>query len=361
MPFRILWPRWRLWLALVLAVLLGGTAPTWAQEQEDAALQAYERGDYAAALSVWQEQAKNGSADAQYNIGILYDLGQGVGQDKAKAARWYRQAAIRGLAAAQFNLALMLMIGEGVDRAPIRAHVLFDLASDSDPAAAGKRDRLAATMSPGQIAEAARLARLAREGGEQLIREILTGILPGDEYSPAQLAKIEPELAAPVQRALIALGYDPGSADGKPGPATRKAIRAYQTDAEIEADGRITQELMARLQGTLDRQLAGQELPYGQGRFWRIEVPGAKPSHILGTMHSNDPRVLKPAGAEPRGVPEGQQRDHGTRLQGRAGEGDADLARHDGGHGAHRWPDIGSDRGRRPLRRYRGGVPPLWG
>ncbi len=292
MPFRIMWPRRRLWLALALAVQFGWAAPSWAQEQEDAAYQAYERGDYAAALSVWQVQAEKGSADAQYNIGILYDLGRGVEQDKAKAVRWYRQAAIRGLAAAQFNLALMLMNGEGVDRAPIRAHMLFDLAADSDPEAAVKRDRLAVTMTPGQIAEAARLARLARGGGTQLIREILTGIFPDDEYSPAQLARIEAELAAPVQRALIALGYDPGPADGAPGPATRTAVRAYQTDAGREADGRITQELLTRLQNTLDRQLAGQELPYGQGRFWRIEVPGAKPSHILGTMHSNDPRVL---------------------------------------------------------------------
>ncbi len=37
---------------------------------------------------------------------------------------------------------------------------------------------------------------------------------------------------------------------------------------------------------------AGEGLLHGKGIFWRIEGKGAKPSHILGTFHTADQRVL---------------------------------------------------------------------
>ena len=37
---------------------------------------------------------------------------------------------------------------------------------------------------------------------------------------------------------------------------------------------------------------AAESLLHGQGIFWRIEGKGAKPSHILGTFHTADQRVL---------------------------------------------------------------------
>lgn len=283
--------RRRSWLALALGLLLGWAAPAGAQE--DAGYEAYQRGDYAGALREWRSDAEDGSAEAQYNLAVLYDLGQGVERDKAQAARWYREAALRGLAAAQFNLALMLASGEGVIRDPVRAYMLYDLAAESDREAAAERDRLAASMAPGEVGQGARLARMARQGEtDEIIREALTGILPEDEYTPAQHAFLKAELAAPVQRALTALGYDPGPVDGDPGPATRAAIRAYQSGAGLEVDGQITQGLLARLYRDFDRQTAERGLRHGQGRMWRVEAPDAAPSHVFGTMHSSDPRVL---------------------------------------------------------------------
>jgi hypothetical protein len=40
-----------------------------------------------------------------------------------------------------------------------------------------------------------------------------------------------------VQRRLTALGYDPGPLDGQYGPATERAVRAFQAGAAIEVDG----------------------------------------------------------------------------------------------------------------------------
>ncbi len=44
----------------------------------------------------------------------MYHTGQGVQQDYAEAAKWYRKAAVQGVAAAQYNLGLMYTNGHGV-------------------------------------------------------------------------------------------------------------------------------------------------------------------------------------------------------------------------------------------------------
>ena len=46
-----------------------------------------------------------------------------------------------------------------------------------------------------------------------------------------------------VQHSLARLGYDPGPEDGRLGPRTRAAIRAYQAASGLTADGRLTPEL----------------------------------------------------------------------------------------------------------------------
>ena len=58
-----------------------------------AGLQAYRRGDYATALEELLSLAEQGSASAQYRLGVMYDGGFGVAQDYAEAEKWYRLAA----------------------------------------------------------------------------------------------------------------------------------------------------------------------------------------------------------------------------------------------------------------------------
>jgi len=65
--------------ALCAGFTLGLTAPAWAGLDEATA--AYIRGDYATAIREWRPLAKQGVADAQYNLGIMYDHGEGVPQE----------------------------------------------------------------------------------------------------------------------------------------------------------------------------------------------------------------------------------------------------------------------------------------
>ena len=60
------------------------------------------------------QAAEQGFAAAQYNLGVMYDNGQGVRQDDAQAVQWYRKAAEQGIAEAQYNLGVMYDNGQGV-------------------------------------------------------------------------------------------------------------------------------------------------------------------------------------------------------------------------------------------------------
>ena len=55
-----------------------------------------------------------GIAEVQYNLGQMYQMGQGVPQDNAEAVKWYRKAAEQGFAPAQLNLGMMYAAGKGV-------------------------------------------------------------------------------------------------------------------------------------------------------------------------------------------------------------------------------------------------------
>ena len=50
-----------------------------------------------------------------------------------------------------------------------------------------------------------------------------------------------------IQAALTEIGFDPGPADGVPGPATRAAIRAFQASLDVVADGFADLELLSLL------------------------------------------------------------------------------------------------------------------
>lgn len=77
---------------------------------------AYRKGDFETALkkfSVWAEQ---GDEEAQFNLGQMYQSGQGVVQNYKKAVSWFRKAAEQEYENAQFSLALKYGEGKGVTK-----------------------------------------------------------------------------------------------------------------------------------------------------------------------------------------------------------------------------------------------------
>jgi hypothetical protein len=120
--------------------------------------------DYAEAVRWCRKAAEQGHPGAQFQLGVMYEMGLGVTQDWAEAVRWYRKAAEQGDAHAQFDLGVMYAHGEGVPQDYVQAHMWVSLAAsrasgDDQRKFAHERDFLAEKMTPQQVAEAQRLAR----------------------------------------------------------------------------------------------------------------------------------------------------------------------------------------------------------
>ena len=50
-------------------------------------MEAYEKGDYKAALREWTPLAEHGYKEAQFNLGVMYENGQGVAEDHKTGGR----------------------------------------------------------------------------------------------------------------------------------------------------------------------------------------------------------------------------------------------------------------------------------
>ena len=102
----------------------------------DAGLRAHQRGGSATTMREWLPRAEAGDANAQYNLGVIYDQGKGVPEDDAEAAKWFRLAADQGDAMAQFNLGLMYSNGEGVEQDFAEAVKWYGMAAEQGDARA---------------------------------------------------------------------------------------------------------------------------------------------------------------------------------------------------------------------------------
>ena len=109
-------------ICLTITVLLGSAGVSWSADFQKG-LAAAQRGDFATALREWTLAAEQGGADAQYNLGVMYDNGEGVPQDDKTAVKWWTLAAEQGGADAQFNLGNMYRLGTGVIQDKVYAHM----------------------------------------------------------------------------------------------------------------------------------------------------------------------------------------------------------------------------------------------
>ncbi len=147
-------------LALVLALTLSACS-----SDVQVGVEAYERGDYAAALDELRPLAERDDARAQYFLGSMYAEGEGVPEDYAEAAKWYHLAAERGDFEAQIRLGNMYENGVGLPQDYVLSHMWFNLAATHLPAGpnsmlgALNRDFIEKSLTPDQVAEAHRLAR----------------------------------------------------------------------------------------------------------------------------------------------------------------------------------------------------------
>ena len=104
----------------------------------------------------FREAAEQGHPKAQRKLGLLYHLGEGVPQDTREALRWYHKAAEQGDAIAQANLAWAYYLGVEAPTDYVQAYAWLKLATAQGQE--GLPTRLQELMSPAEIADAESLS-----------------------------------------------------------------------------------------------------------------------------------------------------------------------------------------------------------
>lgn len=143
------------WLSFL--PLLTSIAP--ARADFAAGLEAYQKGDYPTAAKEWRPLAEQGSAAAQFNLGLLYYDGKGVPQDYEQAASWFTRSAEQDYSKAQYNLGAMYAVGKGVKRDYIQAYKWLNVcAAKGDEKCAAQRDLVAQKLKGSKLATAQRIS-----------------------------------------------------------------------------------------------------------------------------------------------------------------------------------------------------------
>lgn len=252
--------------------------------------------------------AERGSAQAAFNVGVMYERGFVVDRDSSRAVEWYGKAADGGVATAQHNLALLLRDGKGAPRDPAKAADLlraaarqvmpasmyalgdmyergeigqkdlamalawFAMAAEVERQAAPNGDSpmvrmaeqralvLQRIMLPGEIAK-------ARDLGQAELKRIVQDLQP----KPPEPAREPPPAPAPdpdppgwpsapleqvraIQQALLDLKLLRDKPDGVAGPNTRNAIKAFQKSVGQAESGEPSRELFGALQAALAKR-----------------------------------------------------------------------------------------------------------
>ena len=82
-------------LVLAITLLVGSVSVATAQDFNKG-LEAAQSGDYQTALREWRPLAEQGVAIAQFNLGVMYQFGDGVLQSNVIAHMWYSIASDNG-------------------------------------------------------------------------------------------------------------------------------------------------------------------------------------------------------------------------------------------------------------------------
>lgn len=199
--------------AAAAALMLLAATPAAADVK--AGVDAWQAGNFDAAVREWRPLADQGDADAQFNLGQAYKLGRGVPSDLRLAQSWYEKAAQQGHEQAQANLGLILFqngdragampwIRKAADHGDPRAQYVLgtalfngDLVTKDWPRAYALMTRAAAQGLPqaaSSLSEMDQYIPLAdREKGVVLAREMERG-------SGTALASAKPAAPPPASR-----------------------------------------------------------------------------------------------------------------------------------------------------------------
>jgi localization factor PodJL len=233
-------------------------------------------GDLETAASFLRRASQKGVAPAQYELGKLYERGQGVDKDMIEARNLIQKAAEAGHVNAMYDYALFLAEGEGGAKSEADAVTWFNEAAELGLVDAqynlgvvhaegiGTPQDLSKALFWFEVA-----AKAGDTGAEQEVKNLRTRVAMSDSLEASEKAakwKAQTPVALAngrfgaqrwntgnplqvqaVQTALGRLGFGAGTPDGVIGPRTADAISDYQAMEGLEVTGTITPELVDHL------------------------------------------------------------------------------------------------------------------
>ncbi len=104
----------RLYVMLLMTIMMVTAVAQTPQEQLNEANAKYQAGQFEEALELYTKAASKGLADAQFQLGKMYYLGEGTSKDYSSASMWFKRAARQRHAKAEYGLATCYMNGDGV-------------------------------------------------------------------------------------------------------------------------------------------------------------------------------------------------------------------------------------------------------
>ena len=118
-------------ITLTLATVLSLAFTQVTAQDFNKGLDAYDAGNYAAALKEWRPLAEQGHAEAQRKIGEAYAEGKGVVQDFTEASKWFLLSAKQGHPASQASIGMMYAGGHGVEQNKTLGYMWLDISIDN--------------------------------------------------------------------------------------------------------------------------------------------------------------------------------------------------------------------------------------
>lgn len=211
--------------------------------------------DKTLARDLTQKAAMGGHRVAMYDLAVYYvdeaETASAAGEaPKAQAAmgravQWFRKAGEFGMTDAQFNVAVLYDQGNGTASDPAEAYFWYAIAGQAgDQESAARAVQLAAKLS---APDRARTDKRIAEFRPSDFSLSANGIFPNVPWEQ-KVAVNGREKVARVQTLLSNIGYDIGGIDGAAGPKTRDAIREFERTNGLPVTGEISDPLLQRLE-----------------------------------------------------------------------------------------------------------------
>jgi len=239
----------------VALALLVSTAPLGAQSVKTGT-DAWQRGDYAAAVAIWRPLAEKGDPEAQFDLGQAYRLGKGVQSNLAAAQTWFERAAGQGQVDAETTLGLLLFqngdqasglkwLKKAADQGEARAMLVYGTALFNGDGVPQDPVRGYAYVS--------RAAAVGLAPAKQTLEQ-LDGLLPASERKrgvamAGELAKLAQGASAAGTKAPDK-PFETASAKAPPKPAARPAPKTSAPAAPAPAAGKPAVEKKAAAPAT---------------------------------------------------------------------------------------------------------------